>query len=285
MTSADRRIARGRDSATSGLDGGRLEQRSPSSRPSPSRPSCLPALSHSRAGFRSPSYPQRSGGHRARRRWLGGRIIVVDSASTDGTAGSRGATERACANGQATLQKNYAARSAATGFCRDADGADAGVGRRDQVDAGGTPPHLGYRMPRVVAPWRWIGPPTVSGLSTSSLAGAPPNDRTPRARAMSVVARSAATRRASALRLVTSRSSETIDRYTTYAARQMQESGRRTGLSIWRSIRRWRPEECAEGRPETACRGSHRRRTGITCFSVREAVGAAQSTTLTAIAN
>ena len=33
---------------------------------------------------------------------------------------------------------------------------------------------------------------------------------------------------------------ETIDRYTTYAARQMQEDGRRAGCCSWRAIRRRR---------------------------------------------
>jgi glycosyltransferase involved in cell wall biosynthesis len=167
--------------------------------------------------------------------------IVVDSRSTDATAAvAREHTDRVFVRDWPgyIAQKNYAASIASHDWILSLD-ADERVtpelAAEIQALVAGTPPHPGYRIPRVT--WhlgRWIRttdwyPDFQLRLYNRRLA-----EWTGRYVHEAVSVRGSVGRLKGELQHFAYRDIadhlETIDRYTTYAARQMREEGRRAGF-------------------------------------------------------
>jgi len=167
--------------------------------------------------------------------------IVVDSRSTDGTAAvARQHTDRVFVRDWPgyVAQKNYAASVASHDWILSLD-ADERVtpelAAEIQALVAGTPPHPGYRIPRVT--WhlgRWIRttdwyPDYQLRLYNRRLAA-----WTGRYVHEAVSVRGSVGRLGGELQHFAYRDIsdhlETIDRYTTYAARQMHEEGRHAGF-------------------------------------------------------
>jgi glycosyltransferase involved in cell wall biosynthesis len=168
-------------------------------------------------------------------------LIVVDSGSTDETAAvARRYTDRVIVHAWPgyAAQKNYAASIAGHDWILSLDADERvtpGLAGEIQALLASTPPHPGYRVPRVT--WhlgRWIRTTDWYPDFQLRLYDRRAGEWTGRFVHESVAVRGRPGSLKGELQHFAYRDIadhlETIDRYTTYAARQMHESGQRAGL-------------------------------------------------------